>query len=73
MHTTARSRRGACLLGVLGAGDTTSLMTLKSSAGANLRPYGVLRDRDGLRMLAKVPAFFLPFFPSSLLFWRPVM
>lgn len=38
-------------------------MTLKSSAGANLRPYGVLRDRDGLRMLAKVPAFSLPCFP----------
>lgn len=53
---TARRRHGTF---VLHAGDATSLMTLKSAAGASLRPDGVLRDQDGLRMLAKVTACFL--------------
>ena len=33
--------------------DSTSLMTIKSKKGYNLRPDGVLRDIDGCRLLAK--------------------
>lgn len=35
-------------------GDSTSLMTLASPSGQPLRPDGVMRALDGLRMLAKV-------------------
>mmetsp|Transcript_2849 Transcript_2849/g.6251 ORF Transcript_2849/g.6251 Transcript_2849/m.6251 type:complete len:554 (+) Transcript_2849:392-2053(+) len=34
--------------------DATSMMTLKSDTGASLRPDGVFRDGDDIRMLAKV-------------------
>lgn len=34
--------------------DSTSLMTITSLTGRSLRPDGVLRGRDGARMLAKV-------------------
>ena len=36
--------------------DSTSLMTLASPSGHSLRPDGVMRTLDGLRMLAKVCA-----------------
>ena len=39
---------------VLVSGDSSSKMTVKSVSGASLRPDGMLRDRDGLRVLAKV-------------------
>jgi hypothetical protein len=35
-------------------GDSASLMTLKSPSGRCLRPDGVIRGSDGVRMLAKV-------------------
>ena len=37
-----------------GDGGSASLMTLKSPSGRHLRPDGVLRGSDGVRMLAKV-------------------
>jgi hypothetical protein len=35
-------------------GDSSSKMTIKSAAGASLRPDGMLRDKDRLRVLTKV-------------------
>lgn len=47
-----RFASACCLL--LPSGDSASLMTVASSTGVSLRPSGVLRDLNGLRMLAKV-------------------
>jgi hypothetical protein len=35
------------------AGDATSLMSVKSATGHDVRPDVVVRDRDGIRMLLK--------------------
>ena len=35
-------------------GDGASLMTLKSPSGRSLRPDGIIRGSDGVRMLSKV-------------------
>jgi hypothetical protein len=42
------------LVAVLVAGDSVSLLTIKSASGKCLRPDGILRDKDGFRVLAKV-------------------
>ena len=44
-----------CSSSVLGTGDdAASEMTVESESGTSLRPSGMLRDMDGLRVLAKV-------------------
>ena len=48
-------------------GDSASLMTLKSPSGRCLRPDGVIRGSDGVRMLAKVIYPTLIFFLPTLL------
>ena len=46
--------------------DRASLMTLASPSGHSLRPDGVMRTVDGLRLLAKVCADCVPAMPLSL-------
>jgi hypothetical protein len=43
---------------LLHVGDPFSGLTMKSPTGKSLRPDGILRDRDGVRMLAKVRSGF---------------